>query len=150
VTPQRRVAVLEADGSPVPGQFPCMQVGVFTPWGDLYLSVGTQEDSAAATRGGIHLFWRTADGSAFRLVESSVNISAPVGAPVFAYEYHPDSGEEPEGLDWWDRDHVPDSRYSGQLHVLLLNNRALRDDQLWLKHFRVNYSSDILWRSVNG
>src|SRR5262249_5323045 len=93
LTPMPPIAVLEADGSPVSGQFTYMQGGVFTPWGDLYLSVGTQEDSAAATRGGIHLFRRTADGSAFRLVESSVNISAPVGAPVFAYEYHPDSGE---------------------------------------------------------
>ena len=60
---------------------------------------------------------------------------------MFAYEYHPGStglGQEPEGLDWWDLD-VPDSLYyDGQLHAILLDNQA-GDDQIWLKHYRVDY-----------
>jgi hypothetical protein len=48
-----------------------------------------------------------------------------------------DLGEEPEGIDWWNRDNVP-SRYPGQLHALLLDNAA-GDDQIWLKHYRVDY-----------
>ena len=127
------IPLREADGAPVAGQFIYMQGGVFTPWGDLYLAVGKAGDSPAATRGGIHLFRRTPDGSAFRLVQSSVNVSAQVGDPVFAYEYHPGStelGQEPEGLDWWDLD-VPDSRhYEGQLHAILLHNQAGDDQNL--------------------
>ena len=127
------IALLEADGSKVVGQFIYMQGGVFTPWGDLYLAVGKAGDSPAATRGGIHLFRRAPDGSAFLLVESSVNVSASAGAPVFAYEYHPGStglGQEPEGLDWWDRD-VPDALpYKGQLHAILLDNQAGDDQNL--------------------
>src|SRR5262249_10131407 len=100
-------------------------------------------------------FRRTADGSAFQLVESSVNVADHVGEPVFAYEYHPGHrwSEEPEGLDWWDRDNVPDSRYPGQLHAILLDNDA-GDDKIWLKHYRVDYwcmfASDILWRNVSA
>ncbi len=143
LTPTTPVAVLEADGSPISGEFVYMQGGVFTPWGDLYLSVGKADDSSDNTRGGLHLFRRTSDGSAFQLVESSVNVSDHVGEPVFAYEYHPgswiDPEEEPEGIDWWNRDNVPGSRYSGQLHAILLDN-DWGDDQIWLKHYGVDYS----------
>jgi len=142
LTPTTPIAVQEADGSPVSGEFIYMQGGVFTPWGDLYLSVGKAADSPRNTRGGLHLLRRTSDQSAFRLVESSVNVSGHLGEPVFAYEYHPGStglGEEPEGIDWWDRDTVPHSRYRGQLHAILLDNQV-GDDQIWLKHYRVDSS----------
>jgi hypothetical protein len=141
LTPTSPIAVLDANGSPVSGTFKYMQGGVFTPWGDLYLSVGMADQSPASTRGGLHLFRRTSDGSAFQLVESSVNVSGHVGEPVFAYEYHPGGtfpGEEPEGIDWWNRDNVPGSRYKGQLHAILLDN-DLTDDQIWLKHYGVDY-----------
>jgi hypothetical protein len=143
LTPTTPIAVREADGSPVSGEFNYMQGGVFTPWGDLYLAVGRADVAPDDVRGGIHLFRRTSDGSAFRLIASSVNVSGHVGDGVFAYEYHPNTvitvgGEEPEGLDWWNRDNVPDSPYSGQLHAILLDNQ-LGDDQIWLKHYRVDY-----------
>lgn len=138
LAPAAPMAILEADGSPVAGQFIYMQGGVFTPLGDLYLSVGKAGDSPEDTRGGLHLFRRSTDGSAFLLVESSVNSSTSTG---FAYEYHPGStglGEEPEGIDWWNRDNATGSPYAGQLHAILLDNQ-IGDDQIWLKHYRVEY-----------
>jgi Bacterial TSP3 repeat len=145
LTPTTSIAVLDADGSPVSGKFIYIQGGVFTPWRDLYLSVGMADETPEKTRGGLHLFRRTSDGSAFQLVESSVNVSDHVGEPVFAYEYHPGSSidpeEEPEGIDWWNRDNVPGSFYKGQLHAILLDNdlNSWDDDKIWLKHYRVDY-----------
>jgi hypothetical protein len=141
LTPTAQRALLAADGSPLSGIFIYLQGGVFTPWGDLYLSVGKAGDSPEDTRGGLHLFRRTADGQGFQLVESSVNVSGHVGDPVFAYEYHPGStglGEEPEGIDWWNRDNAPGSPYNSQLHAILLDNQV-GDDQIWLKHYNVDY-----------
>lgn len=141
LSPASPMTVLDANGSPVTGRFIYMQGGVFTPWGDLYLSAGKAGDSPSDTRGGIHLFRRTADASAFQLVESSVNVDDHVGDPVFAYKYDPGItglGEEPEGIDWWNRDNAPGSLYKGQLHAILLDNQAY-DDQIWLKHYAVDY-----------
>lgn len=134
------VGVRDFDGSPLAGKFEYMQGGVFTPWGDLYLSVG-RADEDDTVRGGLHLLRRTPDGMAFQLIESSVNADAPVGAPVFSYEY--DSGfsglgEEPEGIDWWNRDAATASPYPGQLHAILLDNQ-IDDSNIWLKHYRVVY-----------
>lgn len=136
------VQVLDFDGSAVAGKFEYMQGGVFTPWGDLYLSVGKSGDSPSSTRGGLHLLRRTGDGQAFQLIESSANSSVPAGTAEFAYEYQPgssDTGEEPEGIDWWNQDNDPDARYAGQLHAILLDNDLFEDDQIWLKHYAVDY-----------
>src|SRR5688572_24760021 len=140
LAPAAAMAILEGDGSPIAGQFIYIQGGVFTPAGDLYLSAGKAGDSPEDTRGGLHLFRRSAEHSAFLLVESSVNVDNHIGDPVFAYEYHPGStglGQEPEGIDWWDRDNAAGSPYAGQLHAILLDNQA-GDDQIWLKHYRVD------------
>jgi Bacterial TSP3 repeat/Thrombospondin type 3 repeat len=141
LAPARSVPVVEFDGLPVIGEFTYVQGGVFSPWGDLYLSVGKAGDSASDTHGGLHLLRRTLDCSAFRIIESSVNVSDHAHDPVFAYEYDPGStglGQEPEGIDWWNRDNDPNSRYPGQLHAILLDNQV-GDDQLWLKHYDVDY-----------
>jgi hypothetical protein len=47
-------------------------------------------------------------------------------------------GQEPEGIDWWNRDNDPSSRYPGQLHAILLDNQV-DDDNIWLKHYAVDY-----------
>ena len=137
LAPVAPMAILEGDGSPIAGQFTYMQGGVFSPVGDLYLSAGKAEGSPEETRGGLHVFRRSADGSAFLLIESSMQ-----GGSGFAYEYRPEgpfgSGQEPEGIDWWDRDNAPGSPYAGQLHAILLDNDA-GDDKIWLKHYRVDY-----------
>ena len=87
---RRRIYLVETDGYPLNGKYTYMQGGVFSPWGDLYLSVGKAGDSAADVHGGIHLFRRTEDGSTFKRIHSSVNLNdAGAGTPVFAYEYHP-------------------------------------------------------------
>jgi hypothetical protein len=149
LVPVAPMAILEGDGSQIAGQFIYIQGGVFTPVGDLYLSAGKAGDSPEDTRGGLHGFRRSADGSAFLLVESSVNADNNNG---FAYEYHPGStglGEEPEGIDWWNRDNAPGSPYAGQLHAILLDNQA-GDDQIWLKHYRVDYPPEIHCDSPDG
>jgi hypothetical protein len=132
------VDVRDVEGQPIYKQFKYLQGGVFTPWGDLYLSAGTSDDPPSDVRGGLHLFRRTNDGTAFELIDSSVNAPAEVGQHVFSYEYHPADlgGQEPEGIDWWNRDRDPGSTYPGQLHAILLDNDA-GDDSVWLKHYRV-------------
>lgn len=47
-------------------------------------------------------------------------------------------GQEPEGIDWWDRDRDGNTHYLGQLHAILLDNDA-NDDAIWFKHYRVDY-----------
>ena len=126
-----------------------MQGGVFTPWADLYLAVGKAGAPVDDVGGGLHLFRQGEDGD-FYHVESSENVdSDALPDPRFAYRYdpiivpEPDTvnalGEEPEGIDWWNRDNDADSRYPGQLHALLLDNEALADDEIWIKHYRVDY-----------
>jgi hypothetical protein len=141
------IYLVESNGLPLIGKYTYMQGGVFSPWGDLYLSVGKAGDSADNVHGGIHLFRRTEDGSTFKRIHSSVNLNdAAPGIHMFAYEYHPQNntfgglGEEPEGIDWWNRDNISGSRYSGQLHAILLDNQLGVDDRIWLKHYRVDYS----------
>jgi len=135
------IDVQDFDGGEVEGIFKFVQGGVFTPWSDLYLIAGEAGHSPEEVRGGIHLFRRTADGRAFRLIESSENRSVSIGTEVFAYPYDPSgpfaSGEEPEGIDWWNQDNR-EGRYAGQLHAILLDNQ-LGDDQIWLKHYQVDY-----------
>ena len=115
-----------------------MQGGVFTPLGDLYISVGKAGDSPGDTRGGLHLFRRSTDGSAFLLVESSVNSSTSTG---FAYEYHraaPALERSRKGSTGGTATTHLIRRYAGQLHAILLDNQ-IGDDQIWLKHYRVEY-----------
>ncbi|MGD2128192.1 MAG: thrombospondin type 3 repeat-containing protein [Lysobacterales bacterium] len=145
----QEVKVKDWDGEPIDGKFKYMQGGVFSPWGDLYIVAGKAGDSVGSVRGGIKLFRRVADPDAednepefmFQLVQRSTVTGYPAGSPYFSYEYHPGStglGEEPEGIDWWNQENDPDARYSGQLHAILLDNQ-LGDDEIWWKHYQVNY-----------
>ena len=141
LTPTTPAAVQDVDGNEVNGLYSYMQGGVFTPWGDLYISVGKAGESVESVHGGIHLLRRTADGNAFQIVESSVNEEAEVGAHVFSYRYDPGFtglGEEPEGIDWWNRDIESSTRFTGQLHAILLDNQ-IDDSNIWLKNYRVDY-----------
>jgi hypothetical protein len=127
-----RFHLLEANGgelNPQLGDF--MQGGVFTPWGDLYIVSGSPSDDPGDVRGGIHLFG--ADG---KLIAESQN-----GSGSFNYEYHPGFpvGEEPEGVDWWNRSIGASSPgITGQLHVIMLDNDVSEDD-LFFKHYDVTY-----------
>jgi hypothetical protein len=130
-----RFHLFEADGGeldPPLGDY--MQGGVFTPWGDLYIVSGDQYTDPEDVRGGIHLF-----GPDGRLIAESQNRS---GTGAFNYEYHPGWSryEEPEGVDWWNRDIGESSPgITGQLHVILLNNQWPTTDRLYFKHYDVTY-----------
>ncbi len=135
------VRLRETGGAPVTFPYRTMQGGVFTPWGDLYLSNGNARDSHYDQRGGIHLFRRTGVSEAFELVQQSQQDGDP-GDHTFTFEYHPGlSGfyQEPEGIDWWNRRPGSDSPYPGQLHAILLDNQV-DDDNIWLKHYEVTYT----------
>lgn len=142
-----QIPVVERNGSPIEGIFTYMQGGVFSPWEDLYVLVGRSTIDPEEVRGGIHLFRKTDDGAAFRLIQSSVNRSAPPSppSPVLAYDYNPTffGGEEPEGIDWWNQLDDEESRFPGQLHAILLSLDTLSDDRIWLKHYSVNYFCQI-------
>ena len=145
------IDIVENDGTPIEGTFTYMQGGVFSPWADLFILDGKGSERSDRTRGGIHLFRKTADGTKFRLIHDSVNRSlAPPGepplevppppSPVLAFDYRTSSlgGQEPEGIDWWSQDNVTDSKFPGQLHAILLN-QELSDDAIWWKHYTVDY-----------
>jgi hypothetical protein len=111
-----------------------MQGGVFSPWGDLYLINGNQHDTTI--NGGIHVF-----DPAGNLVAESQN----GGTTHFNFQYEPGGIEqqEPEGIDWWNRDNAhppsnPGGSIGGQLHVILLENELGQDD-IFFKHYRVTY-----------
>jgi hypothetical protein len=103
------------------------QGGVFTPYGDFYLS----------SNQGVFLF--APDGS---LIAASENRFTGTG---FRYEFNDSlvTGEEPEGLDWWDLTHSLSGPNApsvyGQLHVVLLDNDLLSDDDVYIKHYEVDY-----------
>jgi len=124
--------LLEADGAKLDPPLGVMQGGVFTPWGDLYIVNGSFDDDPALVRGGVHLF-----GAGGRLIAESTN-----GSGTFNYEYHPGftTAEEPEGIDWWNRDIAPPSPLiDGQLHVIMLDNDLTSQDDMFLKHYTVRY-----------
>jgi hypothetical protein len=126
-----RQALYEQDGSRIAHAFRSMQGGAFTPWGDLFIINGYWEDGDY--RGGIHLF-----GPDWRLVVDSTN-----GYGDFNFEYHTGyvKAQEPEGIDWFPNSQSSGSPHvSGELHALLLDNDADRDDDLWLKHYSVDWS----------
>ena len=45
--------------------------------------------------------------------------------------------EEPEGLTYWDLDGRKVPGIEGQLHAILLDNDTWSDDDVYLKHYRV-------------
>ncbi len=122
------VYLLEKDGSPLNralGNY--IQGGVFSPWGDLFIVNGRGAESVEAVRGGIHRF-----GPDRKLISESQN-----GSGCFNYEYHPNIGqawEEPEGIDWWDRDvGIKSPGIKGQLHVILIDKL----NHFYFKHYAV-------------
>ena len=130
-----KVTLYEADGSPLNPPFAKhIQGGVFTPWGDLYLASGSNEIDFNGARMGIHLF-----GSDFRIKDESVNSCT---YPCFECKFNPnfDDWQEPEGLDWWNRDIGTASPHiSGQLHVLLYDYQLIGPNAWHFKHYDVDY-----------
>ena len=130
-------AVQPVDENAVLIELEHMQGGVFGGDGRLYIVNGYMEGHDPKL-GGIRII----DPDTGRLIARSSLDDAP-----FKFEYHHNRtfgvetvGEEPEGLTWWDLD--DDTRapgITGQLHVLLLDNEILSTDQLYFKHYRVNY-----------
>jgi hypothetical protein len=55
----------------------------------------------------------------------------------FKYEFHPgwSKYEEPEGITIWDLDDGRAPHIRGQLHVIMLDNDAATDDDLYFKHY---------------
>ena len=110
-----------------------MQGGVFSPRGDLYLMSSRRSWFPPVDPGGISL-WSPGGN----LLQRSQNAS---GLGGFKYEFHTGDDEEPEGLDWWNRSRRPPTPHvRGQLHAFLLDNDGLfDDDDLYLKHYTVDY-----------
>lgn len=132
---------IELPGTP---HLKTIQGGVFTPYGDLYIINGSGDKSVEEENGGIHLYGNGGD-----LIAESENSH---GVGEFKYRYSPTvvsdfelRGEEPEGIDWWDRSQLLQSPgITGQLHAILLDNgvRILgigEDDAAYIKHYDVFY-----------
>lgn len=135
VGPAEEFPLFEIDGTtPITRPFDVAQGGVFTPHGDLYFINGTESESPADARGGIHLF----NPSGVLLGESS-NESG-TGGFEYAYDTSWSVAEEPEGIDYWDRDFPASTGIVGDLHAILLDNDWPDEDDVYLKHYDVDYS----------
>jgi hypothetical protein len=135
-----RVYLREPDGGDLTFGLMHMQGGTFTPWGDLVIENGFYDESDDV-RGGIHIFRPDAasrDATEFRLVKESVN---ETGLGGFRFAYDTGVDEEPEGIDWWSRGpaSVP-LEAQGQLHAMMIDNDETSTDDLYFKHYAVDYS----------
>jgi len=135
ITPDGTFALTESDG-PLDPPLGNLQGGAFTPWGDLYLVNGL-DNPPSSDNGGVHLF--NAQGV---LIDESTN-----GGGTFNFEYDPsatfpnfEEGQEPEGADWWNLQGGSAPGIGGQLHVIRLQNWELAEDDLFVKHYAVDYS----------
>ena len=136
LTPLGQFYLHEADGSDLIRAFKSMQGGAFTPWGDLFIVNGYFEGDPDDERWGVHLF--DAGGA---MITESTN-----GSGNFNFEFHVDDEEEPEGIDWWNRDGQDPASPSitGQLHVVMVDNTNFfsfetSPDDLYFKHYTVDY-----------
>lgn len=153
LTLEPRAAVLLRDEANAPLELLGAQGGEYSDDGQvLYFSNGYGDLAEASW--GVHVF-ETRPGSGAecagtgdpcviaRRVERSHN-----GAGGFAYEFNTSNLEEPEGLTFWDLDadgRAPGLR--GQLHVVLLDNDVLTDDDAYVKHYRLSFD-DIVPPSI--
>jgi hypothetical protein len=109
-----------------------IQGGCFSPSGFLFICNGKAKKHDEH-KGGIRAF----DQHGEFLYHSSIN-NKP-----FKYEYKPGFPryQEPEGITYWNLDlqdeGVSAPNIEGQLHAILLNNRAGSiKDKIWFKHYR--------------
>ncbi len=122
----------ETNGDPLDPALESMQGGVWSPDGFLYIVNGYYDPQV---REGAHVFDSTG-----RLLADSEDVS---GLGGFKFQFSTDDDEEPEGVDWWDRDFPAGTGVSGQLHIILLDNDTElpgEDDQdeFYLKHYAVD------------
>jgi hypothetical protein len=131
------IQLRDEDGNNLSVQW--IQGGVITPSGALlYLMAGYWNDFNLTN--GIHAF----DLSSGYRVKRSERQSGS-----FRFDWSPGllTGEEPEGLTFWDLDDGRAPNISGQLHVLLLDNDKPDDDDILVKHYTSTLHVD---RSYNG
>jgi hypothetical protein len=97
-----------------------IQGGAFSKSGDLLYLVALDV--------GIQVF----DVTTGKRVQYSTN-----GSGYFNYQFDPswEIAEEPEGLTIWDLDDYKAPRITGQLHVLMLDNDLISDDDVYFKHY---------------
>lgn len=105
-----------------------MQGGVFSPEGQLYLINGYYNTDVS--KGGISVF--SMHDFHFR------QKSSQRGKFRFQWDTSWDVAEEPEGITFWDLDEDDRAPHvKGQLHAILLDNDAIRDD-VYMKHYRMS------------
>lgn len=101
------------------------------------LGIARVQGGAFSPGGHLYLVSDTADGGilGFDLVTGRKALHHTVA-------YNPDPfgpdelGEELEGITVWDLDSGTPPGIGGQLHVLMIDNELLSDDDLYFKHFR--------------
>ena len=119
---------------------------ILEPWGQFYLrDYGGSTYTVDEVQGGEFsesntLLYITSmstgitvfDVASGNLVERSTN-----GSGYFNFEYHTGHPlwEEPEGLTVWSLDSGIAPNISGQLHVILLDNDAGNEDDIYFKHY---------------
>jgi hypothetical protein len=144
-----QVVLQDETGSPL--ALPHMQGGEFSDDGRrFYVSNGDGRGDADPAEG-IHVFRiaaagsdQCAPGTILCLVARRLEQSHNSDDPGFSFEFHPGpnlgaTGQEPEGLTYWDLDAVggapgpPGQR--GQLHVVLLDNDFTDAEEVYVKHY---------------
>jgi hypothetical protein len=106
------------------------QGATFSPSGDFFvMSTGYGTENSDPVLDGIHFFDTTIPGAYWRRIAHSSN-----GAGLFSFLWDP-ADEEPEGMTWIDLDGAGVPGMSGELHILLLNNNDVTDDDIFFKHY---------------
>jgi len=121
-----------------------VQGGVFSQNGNLYLVTGYYDENCinGEPEKGIWVFELNDNNTnAYLRSASCINDGCPF---YFDYDSSCTSAEEAEGIDIWDLDN--DTALNiigivGQLHVIILNNDAVRDNW-YLKHYTVTDRSE--------
>lgn len=119
------ITLLDENANPfADGVLDHKQGATFSPTGDQFVLANGYESDPVL--GGLHIF----DTTNWRRVAHSTN----GGTSLFNFTWDPGDGEEPEGVVWYDFDQFsPGLCFSGELHVLLLNNSF--PDTIFFKHY---------------
>ena len=117
------------------------QGGAISPSGELLFVVAGFHDTDRPGDG-IHVFKFSTNQSTGLLTTQRISRSRNGGRP-FNYEFSTGaSGEEPEGVTFWDLDDGRAPGIRGQLHVLMLDNDA-SDDDVSVKHYTSTIYVDV-------
>ena len=110
------------------------QGGVISPSGELLFVVAGFHDQDRPGDG-IHVFTLTVNPASGLVTTRRIRRSTQASRP-FAYQVSTGiDGEEPEGITFWDLNDGRSPGVQGEVHVLVLDNGFVGEDDVYIKHY---------------